>query len=244
VDFPDWTDMEFYHWLLLGAAVAVLALLVYFLAKKPAIRVPAAVVGVIASLVAGVGLGAIGMAALGYKPIMEPKRENAGGSRRAMGPGGGRGGRPGGMGGGMGGRPGGMGGGMGGPPGGMGGMMGRMMGPPPKAQLASLVTKLDQLTSGKLTLQLTDDEKKAVAEQTKGLLGKKEISDKDAQKRLDALLEVLGKHRGTLEAAGFRFPGAGGGRRGPNRPNPFTDETNGEHLKALRERVGAGKAGA
>jgi hypothetical protein len=232
MELPNWADMEFFHWLLLGAAVAVVAVLVYLLVKKPAIRVPAVVVGVIGSLMAGIGVGAIGMASLGYKPRVEPRKRPEsgppggmmGGARRG---GGGRRGGPGGRGGAPGGRR-------------------AMMGPSAKAQLATLVAKLDQLTSAQLTLKLTDDEKKAIDENTKGLLNEKALDNQDAQKRLDALLEILKKHKDTLEAAGYRFPGGGrqGFMRPPDLPNPFKDEKNAKHLRSLREQIGKGKADA
>src|SRR5262245_52468745 len=78
------------------------------------------------------------------------------------------------------GMPGGGGGGRGGA-GGFGG--GR--GPSPKAQLATLIVKLDQLTQKPLTVQLTADEKQKIRQQLQDLPDKDEISDQDAKARLD-----------------------------------------------------------
>src|SRR5262245_15102264 len=111
----DWTNLQLYHYLAFGGgAVAVLALLLYFVMPK-GVRIPAGVIGTVAGLVAGVGLGVIGMAASGYqlsKEITDGAPDAAAGP--GGGPPGGMKGPPGGM---MGGPPGG--GMMGGPPGGM-----------------------------------------------------------------------------------------------------------------------------
>src|SRR5262245_22816278 len=110
-------------------------------------------------------------------------------------------------------------------------------GPPPQVQPATIVTKLDQLTQKPLTLQLTAAEKKKIVDLLKGLPDRDEISDQDAQKCLDQLLEVLKGSKETLEAAGFRWPGAGGGGFGRGAPqpvaNPFKEGNPNKHLKSL-----------
>jgi hypothetical protein len=128
--------------------------------------------------------------------------------------------------------------GKGGPPGagGKGGMGGR--GPSPKIQLMMLVNKLEALTGKPLALQLNDEQKKKVQEQLQGLEGKDDLADEDAKKRLDALLEVVKDQKGTLEAAGYRWPGEGFGPRPSDAPNPFKEETNANRLKAIQERLG------
>jgi hypothetical protein len=249
MDFFDWTNMQFYHYLVIGGGVlALLALIGYFVLKTPKVQIPAIVVGVVASLALGIGLGVVLMAAYGDQ-ITDKEKEAAeapragGGRGPGMNPGGGM------MGGGRGG--GGM---MGGGRGGGGMMGGGMMGggPSSKTQLANLVGKLDQLTSKALTLSLTEEQKKVIAEQTKDLLDKKELEEKDAKTRLDALLKTLEKDKATFEAAGYRWPAQGGGQRGggqrgmmqPPRQepkNPFKEEKNEKHLKAIREQVGPGK---
>ncbi len=135
-----------------------------------------------------------------------------------------------------------------------GGMGGR--GPNPKMQLSQLVAKLDVLTEKPLTVQLTPDQKKQVQEQLKGLADAKELSDDDAKAKLEKILGVVKDQKETLEAAGYRWPGAGGpggppapgGSGGPGGPggraeapaNPFTAEVNASHLKALSQRLEGG----
>ncbi|MCI0680995.1 MAG: hypothetical protein L0Y71_02730 [Gemmataceae bacterium] len=63
----DWTNLQLYHYLAFGGGgVAVLALILYFVMPKGG-RIPAGVIGTVAGLVAGVGIGVIGMAASGYQ---------------------------------------------------------------------------------------------------------------------------------------------------------------------------------
>ena len=128
----------------------------------------------------------------------------------------------------------------GGPKGGgpKGGMLGK--GPSAKVQLSGLVTKLDLLTQKPLTVKLDAEQKKQVAESLKGLDTLDELTDEDAKKRLDGLLEAVKDHKETLQAAGFRWPDSGP----PGLPldmtkNPFKMEPNSKHLQALEERVGA-----
>ena len=226
----QWTDFskwQLYNYLIAGGiGVTVLALLLYLI---PGLRLkmPAIIVSSLACLVAGLGLGMLVMVSMGYqleRPAA-PAAEEGG---------------PGGMGGGkmaaMMGK-----GGMGGMGGGMGGMGG---GAQPKAQLAGLVDKLDLLTAKPLAIQLTDEQRAKIAEQLKGLDQAKELTDEEAKKKLDALTETLKPYRETLEAAGYRWPGAGGGggRQPPPPPNPFMEEKNNKHLKELQERLTKGKA--
>jgi len=197
------------------------------------VKVPAIIATGIICLALGVGVGAVGMANIefllpkpptgnndmaGGPPSTSPDDMRAPGGPRGpfMPPGGGPpgGGFPG-----------------GGPPGG-----GR--GPNPKNQLASLVTKLDQLTEKPLAITLTTEQQAKLSEQLKGIDEKSALTDEDAKKCLDAVLEIVQGDRDTLETAGFRWPGEGGGPRPPsNAPNPFTEPDNGKHLKALKERV-------
>ena len=102
-----------------------------------------------------------------------------------------------------------------------------------------LVTKLDLLTGNALTLTLGDDQKKAIAEQVRGLEAATELTDDDAQKRLDACSGVLADHKDTLVAAGYWWPGQGGFRPPADSPNPFTDESNAKALKSVQDRFAA-----
>jgi hypothetical protein len=198
-------------------------------------------VGVIC-LVAGAGLGALVSIYFGYGelPGTSPRRAAPSGPPSMVGmpvttgeaPAGGKmgGGSPGGkMGGGS---PGGM---MGGGPG-MGGMGGGR-GPSAKNQLAALVTKLELLTDRALSINLADEQKPALDEQIRGLDTMDELADEEAQKRLDALLDLLADHKDTLVAAGYRWPGDGGFRPPADTPNPFADGSAAEALKLLQERL-------
>jgi hypothetical protein len=211
----DWTKWEFYHYLIAaGVIVIVLALILYSIPGFR-IKMPAIVIAAVGSLAAGLGIGMVVMAALGYH--LEPRTSvdeppGAGGTQ-------GKGSE---MMKGMGGR----------------GKGGGGRGPSPKTQLATLVDKLDVLTSKPLAIELTPDKKVKVAELLKGLGNKAELSDEDAKQKLDALLAEVQDQKKTLEAAGFRWPGeGGGGRAGAAPPNPFMDEANSQHLKALQERL-------
>jgi len=197
-------------------------------------KVPALIAVGLICFVGGLGAGAVGNAALG-EFWKKSKEEAKGGDSTTKAGGGGQGkmgptgvmARPGMMG------------------GGMGGGMGGRRGPSAKAQLAGLVTKLDQLTQKPLSISLNDEKRAKLREQLQGLDKMEELSDDDAKKRMDAILEIVKDDRPTLEAAGYRWPGQGGGGRGmgaPNpAPNPFTTEANGKHLKSLQEQVAKGK---
>jgi hypothetical protein len=225
----DWTKPDFAMYLAIGAAViTVLAIVVYFL-PGTRVKVPAVLVSTITSLAVGFGLGILAMGLRG-----ETNKDSASGGQPVAQAGPGSGGGGGGPGGG-----GGMGMGMGG--GGGGGMgMGGGGGPRAKPQLASLVSKLDQVMSGTLTIKLGDKEKTQVKEQLKGLADQSFLEEEDAKKRFDALLKVLTPYKKTLEAAGFRWPGGGGamGLLGPPpKPNPFADGDDKTHLKSLQEQL-------
>lgn len=229
--------------LVVSGVVAALALLMYVMAPGGKLRVPA----IALSTLGGIGVGvAVGLALAvvfdpapiaGLNPELiaptsdsrstPPDTTKDGMRPSAPSPGG-----PGGAGG--------MAGMMGGGPGGMGGR-----GPNPKVQLASLVVKLDQLTGKPLVIEFDDDRRAKVLEQVEGLTEPEELSDEEAQKRLDALLAIVEEHRPTLEAAGYRWPGAGGGFSMPqDTPNPFREDSNAEHLRSLREDLAAAGPGS
>lgn len=235
----DWTNLQLYHYLAIGGgAVAVLALIMYFVMPKGGVRIPAGVLGTVGGLVAGVGIGVIGMAAYGYQFTMGDGGDGAAAEE---------GGPPGGMKGpeGMGGKgmPGGMPPGMPGMPG-MGGDKGGGKGkggfgpPNDKAQLVTLIGKLDQLTGSPLTLKLSDEQRTVIREQLKDLPEHDEVSDEDAKKRLDAILESLKDHRAVLEAAGYRWPGAPAPKTGGLAPpNPFKGGPDSVKLHSLQEKL-------
>src|ERR1051326_524714 len=136
--------------------------------------VPMAIVSGIICLGLGVAAGAGGMMAVGWKVEQKADMPPEGANGPSRPPPGGMGGGPGG-----GGRPGG-----GGAPG------GGQRGPSSKMQLAQLVNKLNDLTEKSLHVELSADEKKKVHEQLQGA-DKDELTDEDAKKRLDTLLEIL-----------------------------------------------------
>ena len=124
----------------------------------------------------------------------------------------------------------------------MGGGPGGGRGPSAKTQLAALVVKLDQLTHKPLAVTLSDEQRRKLREQLRGLDEKDELGEEDARARLDAALQVVEGDRETLEAAGYRWPGQQGGAPRPpaDAPNnPFKEGANAQHLKSLQEQVRA-----
>ena len=223
----DWTDLQLYHYLAFGGGgVAILALILYFVLPN-GVRIPAGVLGTIAGLVAGLGIGVIGMARYGYqmpKQDEDPAGEaaNAKDAPKAippkMGPGGGKGMMMPGMGKGGGGK-------------------GKGGGPPSdKVQLAALVVKLQQLTEKPLTLKLTDEQRATIREQLKDLAEPEELSNEDAKKRLDAILAAMKDDRPTLEAAGYQWPGAPP-QLAATGQNPFKEGPARDRLQSLQERL-------
>jgi hypothetical protein len=177
-------------------------------------NVPAAVATGLIGLAAGVG---IGVAYMSYNKPPEDQKEviETASPGRGGGGGGGGGGSP--------------------PPGTGAGMTGR---PSSKGMLAQLVVKLDQLTSTPLAVNLTAEQKKKVKELIAGIGDKDVLPEDQAREKYEALLSLLEGQRETFEAAGYRWPGPGGGRnRPPNFTNPFKDEENAKHLKSLEATV-------
>jgi hypothetical protein len=111
----------------------------------------------------------------------------------------------------------------------------------PKNRLVALVAKLDQLSGEPLTLTLTENQRAVIREQLMDL-DTKEVSDEDAEKRYKEILEAVKEQKGTLEAAGYRWPGEGAGPAPSSFLNPFAEEQNAQHLKSLREKLVKGKS--
>lgn len=86
---------------------------------------------------------------------------------------------------------------------------------PAKGQLAALVDKLNLLTGKPLTLELNDEQKKQLREQVKGLQDIQELSDSEAQKKIEAVQEALRDQRELLEAVGYRWSNPGEAAQGP-----------------------------
>jgi hypothetical protein len=251
MDFFDWNNLQVFHYIAGGGAVVlVLALLLYLLpaGARDKLRVPGIVVGIVGGLAVGIAAGALGMARYGEFKKETPPNDP---SEMAGAPGG----PPGGM---M-------------PPGGpprMPGMMPPGGGGQPdhKARLDTLVGKVRILALKPPTLTLTVDQKKKVLEQLDGLEKLNELSQEEAEERLDTLQKILAGQQETLQmiaarpgeggpggggrpgaggpgggrpgAGGPGAGGPGGGRRPQTPPNPFKDEKKAKELQELRAWLG------
>lgn len=217
-------ELELYQWIAIGGGVlAVIALVLHFVLPT-GFKVPTVVLGVIAGLASGLGVGVVGMASFGYRTTPDDDAN--------LGP--------------LPGPPLAMAGGMGMPAKGMPvmGMPGKGMpgkgkgqaGPGPKIVLATLVVKIHQLSDKPLTLTLSQQQRSAISEQLKELADRDELSDDDAKARLDTILDTVKAERPILEAAGFRWPtqGAAGGIQTPPPTNPFKGGETRERLLALQ----------
>lgn len=219
----DFKNMETYHYFIGGGAiVAVLALVLYFVAGGK-LKLPAIVAASLASLAVGVGAGVVLLGALGYNWNEKPKQEDATPpGDQAEGP-------PGGM--------------TGGPQPKRKEQPKQDPGTVAKAQLVQLVGKLNQLVEKPPTVTLTDEKKQKIAAQIEDLGGLDAVSGDEAIKRVEALHEAVKDDKPSLEAVGYRFaPGKGGGGGGFGRPkelppNPFKDAGNKEALESLLKRV-------
>ena len=130
----------------------------------------------------------------------------------------------------------------GGPGGGMpGGGFGGGRGPGVKSQLTGLITTLDVLVTKPLSVELTPEQKKRILGIIKDLGDKDELTDQEAQKRLDALVEALGSYRETFEAAGYVWPVGQPGGGSPPAPNPFKAAAMEKHLKSLNAGLSNGE---
>jgi hypothetical protein len=231
---PNWTDMQFYHYLIAaGAAVVVVALVLYF-TPISRLKIPAILMGIAGGFGVGAALGVITMGYLGYH---WEQRTASASEQSADAPGG-----PGGPGRMM------MGGGGPGAPGrgGAGGRGGRGgAGPSSKNQLTSVITTLDRVTSGNgLKVTMDAEQKRKVREQIQKLDATDDLSEEDAKGKLDAVLGILTQEqRDTLDEAGANWgqrAGNRGGMRGGSGDapsNPFKGGEANKHLKSLRDHM-------
>lgn len=108
-------------------------------------------------------------------------------------------------------------------------------GPSPKAQLAQLVTKIDQLTQKPLKVELNAAQKSKMKEILAGLDAQDELSDEEAKAKFDELIKQVEDQKEVLEAAGYRWPGTPFQRPGETPPNPFKEGEPADRLKSLQE---------
>jgi hypothetical protein len=228
MNLPHWfldkiADMHLFLYLAIGGGLAVALALVLHYAPTSGGKVPGIIVGILGGLLAGVGLGVLAMGAFGWHWVPQ---EISSGATLGPPPTAGQV--------------------SGGPPGGMmaakgGGGRGGNRGPNHKAQLASLINKLDVLTHQSLKVSLSAEQKTKLRDLIQKLDESKELSDNEAEAKLKDLSQILNEdQRKTLEAAGYRWPGQGGDGRGGSptpSPNPFTEGENKEHLKSLRAQL-------
>jgi hypothetical protein len=229
----DLSKLESWHYgLLIGGALLVVGILLYFLGVRQ-IKVPAAVTAGFAGLAVGLAAGIVWLGAFGYKPVETPRDdepgagEGGGPPRMAGGPKMGGGGAPK------------MGGGGGAPKSG-----GGPPAPSPRAQLLALIDALDRVLDRPVTVTLTTDERAAVARQLKGLDAAPEVKDDEAKDKLDAILKVVEKDRKALEAVGYRWPIAdpkaesGGPPQGLlTASNPFHEPNTAAKVQSVAERL-------
>jgi hypothetical protein len=111
--------------------------------------------------------------------------------------------------------------------------------PPPSAkeQLVALVAKLEQATREPVVI-LSAKQRSKLREQLQGLDTTANLSDEEAQKRLDAIQEIVKGEQAKLDAAGGGRRGGGGGPGiAPPVTNPFVVPPNHDHLTDLQKRL-------
>ncbi len=234
-------------------ALAVLLLILAWLANRSGSTAQLWVSSALAGVLLGVAGTMVTIKHKGYSILKVANEEPAEANNATAGPGGGGAGGGGMMGMMMGGPPSGKsGGGFGGGGGGFGGGGGQ---PSPKAQLTSLVRKLEILT-GDVAIQLSAEQKTNLGKELADLEADK-MSDDDAKKKLDAINALLDEpQRAKQEAIGLPRPvgraggggggggfgggGGGGGFGGPPpdpTANPFAETNTLKALKSLRSRL-------
>jgi hypothetical protein len=223
----DFTKIETWHWFCaFGGLVLLIGIVLYFL-PAGRVKVPGVITAAFGALGAGLAAGIIFMAGFGYKPVNPPPPEGSpdeSGEPLPMPKMAGIGK---------------------GSPKGKGGFGGFGAPPSPRMQLASLVTALDTIVDKPVTVNLSPEDRAAIAKQLEGLDTASEIKDDDAKAKLEAIQKVLEKDRKALETVGYRWAtdGKGGAPKGKGGfgkdppPNPFKEGTAAAQLKALLERL-------
>ena len=224
----DFNNMQTWHWFaIIGGGVLVLGLILYFLPLGK-IKIPGTITAIFGALGAGLAAGIIFMAGFGYKPLTPiddtpPGDPEQKAEPKSTGPPGSKGKGPGGQ-----------------TPKGKG----NFPGPTAKGQLASLVTVLDTVVDQPVTVNLSADDRAAIAKELAGLDAASELKEDEAKAKLEAIQKILEKDRKSLETVGYRwfggeakggFPKGGFPKEPP--PNPFKEGTSAERLKSLMERL-------
>jgi hypothetical protein len=109
----------------------------------------------------------------------------------------------------------------------------------PKALLAALVFRLDQFTADQQSARFNDQQKAILTHQLKELRDAEALSQEEAQRRLDHMLNALGPYRAAMEQAGFPWPnGQTEGRPVPaSLVNPLKEAENARHLESILNRI-------
>jgi hypothetical protein len=111
-------------------------------------------------------------------------------------------------------------------------------------QLVNLVNALDTVVDKPVSVNLSPEDRAAIAKELEGLDSASEIKEDDAKAKLEAIQKILEKNnRKAMETVGYRWaaePKGGppkGGFPKDSPPNPFKDGSPAEHLKSLMERL-------
>jgi hypothetical protein len=108
------------------------------------------------------------------------------------------------------------------------GMLAKAPRGPSRDLLVSLVAKLNRVTAEPARLTLTKEQRQQVLTQLQGLSVKHVLTEEEAKKRLDSLLDILKDHKETLVSVDFPWPGS------QRSANPFLQEDNRAQLNALQ----------
>lgn len=213
--FPDWAELSRYVYLAIGSAVLILLSAGLYYAPIARSKVPAILLGIVGGAGLGAGIAVIAMMGYGWRWYAQYYENSnprlSGGEPPPMG----GGGRP--RGGGQ-----------------------RGTGFNSKNQLASLITKLDLLTHERPAVKLDIEQKRKIREQIQKLEDNEALGEDEAQKRLDAVVEILhDDQKQILSEAGVNLPGQRSGNRGGGDApaNPFKEGPPYQHLKSLRDQL-------
>jgi hypothetical protein len=107
----------------------------------------------------------------------------------------------------------------------------------PVTHVATLVAKLDELTTAPAKLQLTADQGAKILAELQEMEKPEYLGDKPAQDHMMAIFKALEDHRKVLEDSGFKWPGTEMSQPSAPPKNPFKEGDGAKHLKALIDRL-------